>query len=119
MIIDCSKTNTNVDFSGVDFDSVNAVIVEQTMTWVISQFNSQLCQIILSWIYRKTKLRYLVLRHRDFNPDISQVAKIDLQGRAYDKTEAQKLGLFSFQIIFLLDFLYVAIRRNSFDYLKT
>ena len=39
--------------------------------------------------------RYLILRHREYNNDITDVRKIDLQGRSYDPTESHKLGSFS------------------------
>ena len=45
-----------------------------------------------------TYFRHLILRHREYNGDISLVPKIDLQGRSDDPTEAHKLGSFSFVI---------------------
>ena len=39
--------------------------------------------------------RFLILRHREYNGDISDVGKIDLQGRSYDPTESHTLGSFS------------------------
>ena len=45
-----------------------------------------------------TYFRHLILRHREYNGDISLVPKIDLQGRSDDPTEAFKLGSFSFVI---------------------
>ena len=45
-----------------------------------------------------TYFRHLILRHREYNGDISLVPKIDLQGRSDDPTEAPKLGSFSFVI---------------------
>lgn len=66
MFIDFGYNDPSVDISGVKFESVNAEVVDQGM-------------------------KFLVLRHREYNPDISEVNKVDLQGRSDDKTEAQKL----------------------------
>ena len=49
-------------------------------------------------LYHSIISRFLILRHRDYNGDISQVSKIDLHGRSNDAAEAPKLGSFSFLI---------------------
>jgi hypothetical protein len=67
MFINFGHNDPNVDISGVDFTSVNAVVVYQDM-------------------------KHLILRHREYNGDISLVSKIDLQGRSEDPTEAHKLA---------------------------
>ena len=60
-------------------------------------------------------LRFLILRNREYNGDISDVRKIDVQGRSYDPTEAPKLGPFSSNLI-VVNFqrFLCRILKNSF-----
>ena len=99
MFINFGYNDPNVDISGVEFESVNAVDVTDAIPgidrtkWVLPRFYD----LNQSRIFHKTNFRILVLRHREYNSDITEVSKIDLQGRHYDKTEASGLGSFSYQ----------------------
>ena len=90
MFIDFGANDPNVDISSVQFESVNAIIVDKT-TRFVDNIN---LETKIDFVINKSS-RYLILRHREYNNDITDVRKIDLQGRSYDPTESHKLGSFS------------------------
>ena len=74
------------------------LISHQSTQLSLLKAKSKSVQLFESYFYY---FRFLVLRHREYNGDISLVSKIDLQGRLNDATEAPKLGSFSFVTEFL------------------
>ena len=111
MFIDFGANDPNVDISSVQFESVNAIVVKpkvpsprfvNNMNYVTNRPLQDVAWSPTSilWPTKSNKMfsRYLILRHREYNKDITDLRKIDLQGRSYDPTETHKLGSFSWKL---------------------